>query len=301
MENPWEDLQLAEQWVKSVYEKIKPDLIHFNNYGLINSKWPCPVVTVFHSCVQTWWRAVKGENAPLDWDKYRYTVKKAIFLSDVLVAPSRAILNEAQKIYGKTEVAKVIYNGSYNGNYIKIEDKEPFVLTAGRVWDKAKNICILSEIAESINWPIYIAGNNVNPSNGTVRTPQNVFFLGQLSHNELQIYMQKASLFVMPARYEPFGLAILEAAQAGCALALGQIGTLQEIWQDAALYFKPDDETKIIETLQKLITNPDLRIKMSIRSYLRAKFFTVERMTWEYITLYKGLLKQRQSTTGVSV
>ncbi|STY29833.1 CapM protein, capsular polysaccharide biosynthesis [Legionella wadsworthii] len=293
MDNPWEDLRLAALWIKSVCDKINPDVIHFNSYGVVSGEWLCPIVTVFHSCVQTWWEAVKGEKAPQEWDEYRNIVHKALLLSDVLVAPSKSILKEAQKIYGKSEFSKVIYNGSDQDRLIKLEEKEHFILTAGRIWDEAKNISILFEITEEIDWPIYIAGNHVNPSTGTIKIPKNIHFLGQLSHKELNKYMQKASIFVMPARYEPFGLAILEAAKTGCALALGQIDSLQEIWQNAALYFNPNDKGQIIETLQRLIKDTELRQKMSVSSFLNAKNFTVEKMADEYINLYKSLLQQR--------
>ena len=38
------------------------------------------------------------------------------------------------------------------------------------------------------------------------------------------------------ALYEPFGLAVLEAAQAGCALVLSDIPTFRELWDGAALF-----------------------------------------------------------------
>ncbi|ASQ44766.1 glycosyltransferase family 4 protein [Legionella clemsonensis] len=293
MENPWEDMTLAEQWIRAIYKKVNPDIIHFNNYVEAKGEWLCPVVTVFHSCVQTWWKAVKGEKAPAEWERYRHAVKKSIFSSDILIAPSRAMLCEAQSIYGKVNVAKVIYNGSDSWNLNEYDRKESFILTAGRVWDEAKNILLLSEIADELDWPVYIAGNTINPNTGQAKMPGNAHFLGRLSHQELQTYMQRAAVFVMPARYEPFGLAVLEAAQAGCALALGQIESLEEIWQDAALYFKPDDKAKVVETLQQIIKDRSLRLKLASAASLRAKNFTLEQMTREYVELYKDLLRKK--------
>ncbi|KTD19054.1 glycosyltransferase family 4 protein [Legionella jordanis] len=300
MDDPWADVKLAAEWIKSVYDKINPDIIHFNNFVDVNHNWSCPVITVFHSCVHTWWRAVKGEDAPPEWENYKQLVKKSISSSDIVIAPSRAILNEAQAVYGKIPSSKVIYNGSDFWLSEQSREKEPFILTAGRVWDEAKNIYALSEIADELDWPVYIAGNNINPSNAKVKIPENVHFLGPLSHQDLQVYMQRAAIFVMPARYEPFGLAVLEAAQAGCALVLGQIKTLEEIWQDTAVYVPPYDPAKLLRTLNHLIQDKELRSKLSSLTSLRSKNFTQEKMVREYQSLYKELLRQKEFNHMVS-
>ena len=55
-----------------------------------------------------------------------------------------------------------------------------------------------------------------------------------------------------PARYEPFGLSPLEAALAGCALVLGDIPSLREVWGDAALYVRPDDPDALRQAIAAL-------------------------------------------------
>ena len=86
------------------------------------------------------------------------------------------MLEMAESLFGKFKRSKVIYNGrdlpvTHN------QKKEPFILSAGRVWDEAKNVKLLSEIASGLSWPIYIAGNNENPY-GEVYEPENVRFMG---------------------------------------------------------------------------------------------------------------------------
>ena len=48
-------------------------------------------------------------------------------------------------------------------------------------------------------------------------------FAGQLTTAEVRNVINTASIYALPARYEPFGLSILEAALSGCALVLGDI------------------------------------------------------------------------------
>ena len=51
-----------------------------------------------------------------------------------------------------------------------------------------------------------------------------------------------AAIYALPARYEPFRLEVLEAAAPGCALVLGDIASLRELWDGAALFVAPDDD-----------------------------------------------------------
>jgi len=289
MQDAGEDVIKAREWISAAYKAIQPDILHFNNFGQTDGQWNCPVVTVYHSCVQTWWQAVKGERPPHDWDWYTDVLKRALNASDVVVAPSEGMLNQAENIFGKLRSSRVIYNG----RDIKLtifKDKEPFILTAGRVWDEGKNIKSLCNVSKELPWLVYVAGNNVHPVTGAEPELENVKFLGQLSSVKMQMYMKKASVFVMPSKYEPFGLAVLEAARASCALVLADIPTLREIWEDAALYFDPfDDETAKV-AIRQLTDNAALREELAVKAQLRARKFTATRMAQEYYDLYMGLI-----------
>lgn len=287
MQDCLQDVEKAKEWVTSIYQKVEPDILHFNNFGQTDANWNCPVITVYHSCVATWWRAVKGEDMPEDWEKYDETVRKALAASDVIVAPSIAMLEQAEEAFGSFTRAEVIYNG--RDIETATRDKEPYILSAGRIWDEAKNIALLSSIAHVVDWPIHISGNNTDPDTGETPTLENVKFIGALSSAEIQECMERAAVFCMPAKYEPFGLAILEAAKAGCALALSNIDSLKEIWGDAALYFDPLDQEEAANTINRLINDPDLRREMAAKAIIRSKNFTARAMAQNYIGLYRKL------------
>jgi len=296
MQDPWHDVEKAREWVDYICQKVTPDLIHFNNFGQIGNDWNCPVVTVYHSCVQTWFRAVKGTDTPAEWEQYNRTLQRALNNSDVIVAPSKAMLKAAQEVFGNFKIAQVIYNGR-DLIYTDITAKEPYILSAGRIWDEGKNIKLLSDIACDLSWPVYIAGKNESPD-GSVYEPENVKFVGLLSHEEMEACMTKASIFVMPAKYEPFGLAVLEAAKAGCALALSNIPTLTEIWGDAAFYFDPNDEEDAKRVIQMLADNDDVRREMAYKATERAKKYTANKMALEYMELYHQLIQQKLIQTN---
>jgi glycosyltransferase involved in cell wall biosynthesis len=119
---------------------------------------------------------------------------------------------------------------------------------------------------------------------------KNIILLGRLAKPELADWMNRAAIFALPARYEPFGLAALEAALAGCVLILGDISSLREIWRDAALFVPPNNPAALSDTLNRVICDGDLRGLMSMRARKRAWFFSVERMTRGYVDLYRRVL-----------
>lgn len=289
MQDAERDVMRARKWVKSVYNTVKPDVLHFNNFGQTDGFWNCPVVTVYHSCVQTWWQSVKGERLPKEWNWYVETLKKALEKSDVIVAPSAAMLEQAEGFFGTFKSSAIIYNGRDIEN-ANSTCKQPFILTAGRIWDEGKNIESLCSVAYTLPWLVYVAGNNKHPDTKKEPDLANIKFLGQLSSAKMQTYMQTATVFVMPAKYEPFGLAILEAAKASCALVLGDIPSLREIWGEDALYFNPLDSTAARTAIMRLIDDPSFCSEMATRAHRRARNFTAKRMAADYYDLYKKLI-----------
>lgn len=288
MTQPWQDVAAARQWLQQIAADIKPDLIHFNNYGQVSPGWEIPTITVAHSCVLSWWRAVKQEEAPGDWDTYKKLVSAAFRASDFVVAPTHSYLKEVENIYGKLRKKKAIYNGRYSLPF-KYRPKEPYILAAGRIWDEAKNISALINLAGVIDWPVYIAGDNLHPVSGKIIASNHVHFLGLLSQEELSDWMERASIFVSPALYEPFGLSVLEAAHSGCALVLSDIPTFNELWDDAALFVNPRDFSGLREVIDTLIRDNTLRQEWSRKARTRSSEFSAKTMARHYYKIYKNL------------
>ena len=61
---------------------------------------------------------------------------------------------------------------------------------------------------------------------------------GELSESEMRELLSRAAIYIATSKYEPFGLAPLEAALSRCAIVANDIPSLREIWGDAALYFR---------------------------------------------------------------
>jgi glycosyltransferase involved in cell wall biosynthesis len=124
---------------------------------------------------------------------------------------------------------------------------------------------------------------------------ENVRLLGSQAPQAVAALLQRASIYALPARYEPFGLSVLEAALSGCALVLGDIPSLREVWGDAALYVPPDRADVLASTLKALMQNHERLDDLAQAARRRAGFYTVERMTAAYLNLY-GRLRQASIT-----
>ncbi len=91
---------------------------------------------------------------------------------------------------------------------------------------------------------------------------------------------------------------MLEAALSGCALVLGDIPSLREIWGDAAIFVAPNDTDSLQSAINRLIERPSFRDEMASRSTARARLFTADRMAQSYTETYQSLAGMRRMACG---
>jgi glycogen synthase len=289
MENPWQDISRAGHWLLQLEEATRPDVVHLNSYVYGTLPWRTPALVVGHSCVLSWWEAVKGETVPKTWERYRQEVARGLQAADLVLAPTQAMLGALKRHYGSIPRHHVVPNGR-DPALFRPGVKQPFVFTIGRLWDEAKNVAMLDKVAPSLAWPLYIAGEDRHPHGGQVRYSA-VRPLGRLGVSALAQWLARAAIYALPARYEPFGLSVLEAGLAGCALVVGDIPSLREIWHDAAVFVPPDDAEALAVTLQTLIRHPTRLAELAAAARARALQFTPQRMLTGYLASYRELLQ----------
>ncbi|HEV7298541.1 MAG TPA: glycosyltransferase family 4 protein [Tepidisphaeraceae bacterium] len=288
MPDPWNDVREAGRWLLELEQTLQPDVIHLNGYAHGALPFEAPIVVVAHSCVLSWWQAVKGEAAPPEWDTYRRAVQEGLRGADAVVAPTAAMLECVHQHYGVLGNEHVIFNGRESAAYA-VRTKSSFILSAGRFWDEAKNITALDSVAPHLTWPIYVAGDVGGQHGANGRWTTNVRSLGRLDAGALAKRMSRAAIYAMPARYEPFGLSILEAAMSGCALVIGDIPSLREVWGDAAVYVPPTDTAQLTDAIRELCVNEGRRATFAARATERAQRYTLSQVGDRYKGLYRQL------------
>ncbi len=293
MPSPWRGVDAAGDWLLALAERVHPDAIHVNGYAHAALPFRAPVICVAHSCVVTWHRAVRGCEPGPEHAEYRRRVRAGLAAAHAVVAPTHAILRDVLGAYGVARAGRVIPNGRAHAG--QAARKEGLVFAAGRLWDEAKGLAALAACARRLPWPVVLAGPTRAPGGAAGGDPREelaaggVRLLGELPPGDVAGWMARASIYALPARYEPFGLSALEAALAGCALVLGDLPSLREVWGDAAVYVPPGDPGALERAISTLIRDPLLRGVLAASARARATRFTPTRMGDAYRALYDEL------------
>ncbi|MEO1542727.1 MAG: glycosyltransferase [Pseudomonadota bacterium] len=109
---------------------------------------------------------------------------------------------------------------------------------------------------------------------------------------DVHAYLQDADIFVIPSLWEGFGLAVVEAMNAGLPVVASNVPGLSEIVGtegDCAKLIDPRNPDSIAAALGALIATPDLRYQLGFRGFARAKQFSTRRMVANYVTSYETL------------
>ena len=288
------DIEESAQYLEMLIDEVHPDVLHLSQYCYGDLATDKPKIVVAHSDVVSWWVAVHGrepENTP--WmRRYREQVIQGLRGADMVVAPSRWMLNTIAQHYIQPKNSLVINNGRTPELFDAESPKEDFTLSVGRIWDAAKSVSLLLE--KEMPGRVCIVGWEREPgreaTDKLLSNRENVELLGQKSQIELRTLYAKASIYTATSRYEPFGLAPLEAAFSRCVLVMNDNPVFHELWGDAALYFqkdKPDDLAYVLDTVYR---DPALRSEYANRSYCRAhERFTAQRMVEQYENVYQQL------------
>jgi len=242
-----------------------------------------PVVVVSHSCVVTWFDAVRDSDVPPGWLWQKRRNHMGFQRAEAIVAPSHSHAAALRRCYGRLDNVEVVYNSSHfdSANV----PKEDFVLAAGRWWDDGKNAAVLDAAAPLARWPVFMAGPTRGP-NGQYFAVEHATNLGELGHAELMALMAKAGIFASPSLYEPFGLAALEAARAGAALVLADIKTGLANWSGVALFCDPRDRRSFADAINRFADDRALRAEYGRKARIRSCNFSVEAQCKALVDIY---------------
>jgi glycosyltransferase involved in cell wall biosynthesis len=280
----WRDAAAAGEWLRDLEGRHACDLVHVEGHALASCAFAAPKIVGARACKLSWWESVLGEPAPPQWTPYREAVSAALASASHVVTPTRWMRQALERLYGAPPRASVIHDARRPGVF-EPASKRSFVLGAGRFTDEAKNLRTLARAGRALPWPVKIAGL-LDGEEGAGEGYEGVELLGALSAPELAELYASAPIFAAPARYEPFGLTVLEAALSGCALVLGDIPSLRELWDDAAVFVPPDDVAALSVCLQDLVRHPEMRHDMGKEAQARAAAYRYEDMIDAYMRVY---------------
>ncbi len=250
-------LRDAARELAAIARSIQADSIHLHAPAYAGfADWPAPVVAVVHSCVATWWNAVRGGALPADLAWRAEAVARGLASAHAVIAPSHAFAAMLRNIYGDRWPLRVVHNGRSLPRSRPQLPRGQHVFTAGRLWDEGKAARTLDAAAGIGGLAIRAAGPVVGP-NGTALRSRNLHLLGILDAAAMAHELAGAAVFASAARYEPFGLAVLEAAHAGLPLVLSDIPTFRELWNGVAQFVPCGDASGVRRGAKRRAARPD--------------------------------------------
>lgn len=154
------------------------------------------------------------------------------------------------------------------------------ILFAGRLLQDKGILLLLEAYAilkkKYANIELKIAGEG--PLEEEIRKQKEVILLGKLEHEDMMKCYKKADIFINPSYSEGMPTAILEAGLMKCAVVATPVGGTKEIISDNKNGLFCDTNVKsIVETLEKVIINKELREKLANNLNKRVK----ETFSWK--------------------
>jgi glycogen synthase len=297
MQDAADDVREASEWLKGLATVWEADVVHLNQMAYAAAGFRAPTLVAVHSDVLSWWREILGTDAPAEeWAEYARWVREGLTAATAVITPTR---RQAELLWRhhRLRPTRVIHNGIETEGAEPAERTEMLILTVGRLWDRGKGADVLDEAAALLGPdfpPIHALGETVAP-HGETFAAKNLVVHGRVERAEVDGWMRRGSIYVGPSRYEPFGLAPLEAALAGCALVLSDIGTFRELWDGCAEFFAPGDPAALAEALARVANDPARRARLAEGARKRAlRRYTSDRMAEEYLALYRQLAAQHR-------
>jgi glycogen(starch) synthase len=288
-----EDVRAASAWLRELAGLWGADVVHLNQLAYSAEPFPAPVLVAVHSDVLSWWRGVHGTAPPASLDEYAGWVRAGLAGAGAVVTPTAWQAEQVRLHYG-VAVARVIPNG------VDVPEGEPAprgearVLSVGRLWDRGKGADVLDAAAGLLGAaapPVHLLGETEGPG-GARFVPAHARAHGRVERDRVDEWMRRASIYVAPSRYEPFGLAPLEAALHGCALVLSDIGTFRQLWNGCAEFFAPGDPEALAAAIRRLADDPARRASRAEAARERAMSrYTAERMAAGYLKAYRALAR----------
>jgi len=249
-----------------------------------------PVVCYVHHIAGKNWRYIRG---PILGHIFQFMEK--IFLGrsfDKVIFQNKHSKSIGRSVGIKNSQMVMITPGidceKYNPRGIK---KENFVLFVGsiKMSKQIVNVKGLNHLLESAKMlphvKFVVVGGGEYLDELKKESPVNVEFTGPLIGKPLLSMFKKASIFCLPSLSEGFGITILEAMAAGCAI----ISTI-DIGQRGYM-IKPENPEEIVNGINYYIKNSKKALSDGNKNIELAKKFTWDRFINSFIRIYEVLTK----------
>jgi glycosyltransferase involved in cell wall biosynthesis len=233
---------------------------------------------------------------------YIFMCKITLHKNLAIFTDSHFSKNEICSYFFKVDSSKIYV--SYLASFIKIpeskelkeNDEKGYFLSVAS-YDPRKNLGLIINAFNRLyhknkNIHLYLVGkqNKVFEKSFLTSSNPNIFFLNNVSDEELVIYYQKSLAFISSSLYEGFGLPILEALSQGTTCLVSDIPVYKEIYKENVLYFKSNEEISLSNLMESFIENKEKYFLLKQRNIDFSKEFSWNIAAIEYINVINKIL-----------
>lgn len=328
----WRFARSASKKIEELNKKKGFDVIHANLPLVPSFAIPKDASKALVCAVHSTWKGeaivTKRDNPknlnPNEKSMLRYNFllrsyeKKLMNHSDALIAVSKYTVDELTELYGIDEKKiHVIYNGVDVQKFkprpdraelrreFGLEDEKKIVLFVGRLYHRKGLEILLRSIPlvlqEFSDVKFVISGKGFKEKEESLRNlakqldiEDHVTFMGYVPDEKLPNLYSASDIFVLPAIYENFPFAILEAQATGLPVISTKVGGIPEFLVDNENGFliDPGDSAQLTQRVLALLQYPKLAKEMG----MRGRKLIEEKFSWRLITnqvidLYHKLLE----------
>lgn len=112
-----------------------------------------------------------------------------------------------------------------------------------------------------------------------------VNIMGFVDYQDINEIYKNGDLLLFASSCENMPNILVEMMSSGVAIACSKKGPMPEFLDDKGEYFDPENKYNIAEVIEKLILDPDLRLRNAIAAYKKSKEFTWEHCAKETLQL----------------
>lgn len=298
---------LWEQTVlPSLVRRARLDLLHSPHYTR-PILLPCSSIVTFHDMTFFLYPELHTRAKRFFFPR---AIRLSARLAEVLIADSESTRRDAMRILGIPPEKITTIPLGISAEFRPISDPvlfeacrekyklpQEFILYVGLVEPRKNLPLLLSAFARlkctEPTVPLVIVGRygwmyeDIFRQIEELSLKNKVIFTGYVPAEDLPIVYNLARLFVYPSIYEGFGFPPLEAMACGTPVITTSVSSMQENVGDAAILVPPQDEDALVEAMQRLLTDAQLREGLSHKGRQQAAQFTWTRTAQETLRLYR--------------
>jgi glycosyltransferase involved in cell wall biosynthesis len=110
------------------------------------------------------------------------------------------------------------------------------------------------------------------------------------TESEIALYYNAADLLVYTAYYEGFGMPLLEAMASGTPVVASDAAAIPEIVGGTSILLNPFDVVSFAYWINEVLSNEELRIRLSEKGYERSLSFSWESCARDTMNVYREVI-----------